>query len=110
MHRPRAELERNTPLHPIGAGCEAEALSIGAAEMSLARKAGSNGNFGEPHIGLRNEAARAVEADVAVVENRALANELPEQAIKLPLREPNALADLRNGKRLLQILFHELDG
>ena len=67
VHRPGAELERHPSLDAIRPGRKTKAFPVGPAEMRLAGEAGSDRNLRQPHIGLRDKAARPIETDVAVV-------------------------------------------
>src|SRR6187397_43102 len=72
MHRPCPELEWHASFDSVGPRREAEALSIGPAEVGLAGKSRRDRNFWQLHIRLRDKTSGSVEPHVAVVEHRPL--------------------------------------
>jgi hypothetical protein len=85
VHRPGAEFEWHSSLDPIRSWREAKPLTIGPAEMRLARETGSNRNFRQLHIRLGDKATRSVETDIPIVQHRALPHELRKESVELSL-------------------------
>src|SRR5262249_19046371 len=87
VHRPGAEFEWYSSLDPIRSWRKAKSLTIGPAEMRLAREPGSNRDLRQLHICLGDKAARSVETDIPIVQDRALPHELRKESVELSLRQ-----------------------
>lgn len=60
MHRPCPKLEPNAAFDSVASRRQPEPIAIGAAEVNMAREPGSNRNFGQGEVRLRDQAATTV--------------------------------------------------